>query len=212
MIPEFLKPPTDNLYKFMTIVGLILFLISISYPPWLYHRSQMAVFDAERDAELLQLERDDLNEKYRRVVEAINRETDEYNAQSDRIKELTKQTRDDKLSAKQRTAMTQEIAEMHAKNDANEKQRNSLNQVADEAADKVKKNDVELKYKLRINIWESWYGRIAMLVCLLGSVVGLIIGRKGFNLWSLRVQVYQDAILIKEAEVIENPQKKPEGS
>ena len=34
---------------------------------------------------------------------------------------------------------------------------------------------------------------------LIGAVVGLLLGILGFNAWSLRVEVYHDAILRKQA-------------
>lgn len=207
MIPEFLKPPTDNLYKFITICGLVLFLISITYPPWLYHRSAMASLSAESDSEMLQLEIKDLNRKRDQFIAAIKKETAESETQGARVKELTEQVSDGKLSAKERDKINKEVEDMNSKHEASRKESQRLSQLEDDAIDKVQRAAVELEYKVRINLWENRYGKVALIFCMVGSAIGLLIGRKGFNLWSLRVQVHQDAILRKQAEAFEPHEK-----
>ncbi len=53
---EFLKPPTDSLYKFLALSGLILFLVSITWPPWLLNKLVLSQYEVERDQQILKAE------------------------------------------------------------------------------------------------------------------------------------------------------------
>jgi hypothetical protein len=53
---DFLKPPTDNLYKFVPIPGLLLVLVSLTYPPWLSYRLNISIYELEKDTKILELE------------------------------------------------------------------------------------------------------------------------------------------------------------
>jgi len=201
VIGDFLKPPTDNLYKFMCIVGLILFLVSVTYPPWLLHRSTLALLEAQRDSELLQLEADDETNKHQAFMKQAKDEIAEGDVQISRLKAISEQGQNkSRLSTSERTAINREIEAMEAKHLQSIQKREELYKAAQDAALEVQKHSAALRYKTRIITWESWYGRIAMVLCIAGLILGAVLGRKGFNLWSLRVQVYQDAILKKQAE------------
>src|ERR1041384_7117063 len=38
---DLIKPPTDNLYKFAAIFGLVLIVVGFVFPPWLFYRSSL---------------------------------------------------------------------------------------------------------------------------------------------------------------------------
>ena len=73
-----------------------------------------------------------------------------------------------------------------------------------------RKKLIEVKYKNEAALWESRSGKVISILALIGAAVGLFIGRKGFNLWSLRVQVFQDAILRKQAALESEGKEEPE--
>src|SRR6185295_11203044 len=43
---DLIKPPTDNLYKFAAIFGLVLFVVGFVFPPWLFHQSGLELLKA----------------------------------------------------------------------------------------------------------------------------------------------------------------------
>ena len=53
---DFLKPPTDNLYKFLAMSGLLLLLVSQTYPPCLYYRLNISMYELEKDQKTIGLE------------------------------------------------------------------------------------------------------------------------------------------------------------
>jgi len=62
-----------------------------------------------------------------------------------------------------------------------------------------RKDLIAIKYKVEATIWDTRSAWAIAILALFTSVGGVLLGVKGFNLWSLRVQVYQDAILRKQA-------------
>ena len=201
MIGDFLKPPTDNLYKFMCICGLILFLVSLTYPPWLLHRTTLASYDAQRDSELLDLELEE-SKRREKAFETQLAEEDKENPRIDaKIAAANEQLKRKRLSPSERSNILAELKEMLPALDERAKRRTALLNAFKETSTNIQTKSVELRYKTRIVLLELWLSRCALIMCVIGCLLGLLIGRKGFNLWSLRVQVYQDAILKKQAAI-----------
>ena len=208
---EFLKPPTDNLYKFMCICGLILFLVSATYPFVLAHRLAMAYYDAKRDYDLLDIDREAQEEKGEALKEEIDRQLSEQPIVEAKLSNLEQQIGDgSKLTPKQGSRIAAELEQQRAQLDENRKKVNELRNAAFTASRDVRKKSVELRYKLRVTLREGAAAITVATLGLIGSIAGLALCFFGFNLWSLRVQVYQDAILRKQAEAIEpNDPSKP---
>jgi len=201
VIGDFLKPPTDNLYKFMCICGLILFLVSLTYPPWLLHRTTLASYDAQRDSELLDLELEE-SKRREKAFETQLAEEDKENPRIDaKIAAANEQLKRKRLSPSERSNILAELKEMLPALDERAKRRTALLNAFKETSTNIQTKSVELRYKTRIVLLELWLSRCALIMCVIGCLLGLLIGRKGFNLWSLRVQVYQDAILKKQAAI-----------
>lgn len=58
---DILKPPTDNLYKFIAISGLLIFLASFIFPQILYKDYAMKFAEIEGDLRVMQKQLDTLN-------------------------------------------------------------------------------------------------------------------------------------------------------
>lgn len=186
----------------MTIFGLILFLVSVSYPPWLYQRSALATFENQKDAELLKLESEAVTAKHEKYLKALQATTQQYSALGLRIREFTSDLgKRPKLTKSEVERRDHELEDLNAKSLEKERESDQLKELAADAQNQLGKANVELRYKVERVIWETRFGQIALLLCMLGVVAGGIIARKGFNLWSLRVQVYQDAILRSQASL-----------
>jgi hypothetical protein len=201
VIGDLLKPPTDNLYKFMCICGLILFLISSTYPPWLVHRTTLASYEAERDSQLLDLDLAESKRRSKAFQDEIAKEDEENLAIDAKLESAQERFNSKQLSRSERESILAELQRMKTALSERRKKRTELLNAFTELAANIQAKNVELHYKTRVILWEIWYGRVAIILCLLGCALGLMLGRKGFNLWSLRVQVYQDAILKKQAGV-----------
>jgi hypothetical protein len=87
--------------------------------------------------------------------------------------------------------------------DEKKKREFELRRSLDEVSNNALRKSIENDYKLKIVEWESRNGKLLMVLCLGGLVAGAVIAGRGLILWSLRVQVFQDAILKKQAEATE---------
>jgi hypothetical protein len=58
----------------MTMFGLILFLISVTYPPWLVHTTTLAIYEARRDHEILKMEVAEANKQEEKLNQELDRQ------------------------------------------------------------------------------------------------------------------------------------------
>lgn len=185
----------------MTISGLLLVLISVTYPPWLLHKSRLALYDAERDSELLELDLKAEEDQYKEIGFILERlDTDREQAE-DKMEILKNQIKPN-MSPSEKAAIRAELDHITSLVDGVDKELATVGKTRNEAARNVDKKRIELRYKLKVSLWENRTGQVFLVLCLLGAAAGMLIGVKGFNDWSLRVQVHQDAILRNQAMVV----------
>jgi hypothetical protein len=202
VIGDFLKPPTDNLYKFITISGLVLQLIFLLFIPWNVHRVIVASTEEESTFEILKI--DAIEEK---------RATDEYHteralwqnaqvAKDDKINALQDQVDNNShLSRSDRAAILSEIQQMTAERYQRYRIARDLYIAANTSYIDALKRQAELRAKARSSRLERKLGIIVSVVLLFSFVVGSALTIKGFSLWFYRVQVFQDAILRQQAKI-----------
>jgi cell division protein FtsB len=206
VISDFLKAPTDNLYKFMCITGLILLLVSATYPPWVANKLTLASYENERDYELLKIDVEDFTRRsgdLHRKYESLHAEHRDLSQQLDNLEEKIKESKAHP-SRKKDDAVVAEIIrlkEIQSQLEEKGRQLEEASQADRETSSALQKKSIELIYKSKAILWQSRTAKIMFLLALLGAIAGVIIGRLGFNAWSLRVQVYQDAILKKQADL-----------
>lgn len=82
--------PTDNLYKFMSIVGMIIFLFAITVPEWFRRKNTFQAFEIRRDHEINKI----LNEE-------IGREIEESKAELNALKETPIGSKTDPINIKE---------------------------------------------------------------------------------------------------------------
>lgn len=92
------------------------------------------------------------------------------------------------------------LKEVKAKLDAKSQQLIEKALARTETAVTERKKLVEIRYKTEAALWDSRTGLAMCIIALATGLIGFWFFRKGFNFWSTRVQVYQDAILKKQAE------------
>jgi biopolymer transport protein ExbB/TolQ len=73
---EKVSPPTDNLYKFLAISGLLLLILSVIYPYWISYRVMQQANEFFRDLRLLELE----NKQLSKLSEEIKSKGEELKA------------------------------------------------------------------------------------------------------------------------------------
>jgi hypothetical protein len=183
---NFPQLPTDNLYKFMALVGVIVLLSSFVFPS--YH-----MFEIERQQVIARAEFEVLKAKN----DLLNSESAELDLEREHLKldmERAKKGKASQESSKEIESRSQNLRDRYAEIRA---KRHDI--LANSALIGGKLEEIE-----RLLKWMGHY-IVAMAV---GGLVGVLLISSGFRLWYDRVQVYQDALLRKQ--VNENSAKSEE--
>ena len=184
---DFLKPPTDNLYKFQALAGLLIILISLVYPLWFFHKATLGYLAAENEEAQLTIQRrftlarQDMLTKRKTAIAA---ERDDLRKRIDQLKTQATTTDLDKLTAQ----LKESIRSGEALEDA-----------AHELALSLDLKQREMEYQRHVNDTERIISRAMIGVAIIGLGIGLFYTSTGFRRWDERVQVYQDTILKKQA-------------
>lgn len=185
---EFLKPPTDNLYKFISISGVVLLVLSIVYPSYLYVEAQRYIFEATRTLDLMNLE----DKKYEASVERVNQAGGLLERANKRVDELNTLLDEKPLNDAARQHLTNELMSLH---DLLVKEQT----IEEEAKSNAAKIKVEVEHNVRLSKYYYGWSTALIRAAIVGSLLGIILTSIGFRLWYVRVQKYQDILLTKQA-------------
>ncbi|MGH9549751.1 MAG: hypothetical protein ACRD3W_10270, partial [Terriglobales bacterium] len=232
MTPVFPTLPTDNLYKFLALFGLVILVFGIAFPEEKLARSLARLEEAQKAGQIAHIR---IHRKTIQAQEALNQIKDK-SAELNRINKLLKDA-ETTLEAKRKSLSEQANQQIKQRNltlkaaKETEAQVESLNpelhaldekvrQYVDdvrkytEAIQPIRVRAAELEDEIAIEDVNSkafteeikGFGRRIILwdVVTFGSIiVGFVLMIFGFGQWHKKVQVYQDAILRKQAGDIE---------
>jgi hypothetical protein len=191
---DLVKPPTDNLYKFIALAGLVLVVLGVIYAPWLFYRSTWETLKLEQlNAEL---------KVHRKFAEE---------------RQKTLDARKQQLEA-ERDTLKKRIAELVFVNDKNnnpaasaeidrlETRVRETNAAADALADAEHEKNLSLELKeaqaehqRTVEVNERENTRLIMKIGIPLAIAGLGVSVLGFRLWYKRITIFQDAIVVIEA-------------
>lgn len=192
------KLPTDNLYKFQALAGLTLILVSLIYPPWLYHQSILGYLEAKKDEKELQAQKEYVQNRLKLLQARIDAGVDDPAQLKNRIDDLERQLT--LTSETNRQALASEIDGLRKRWQESLQNREALIDASNELALNLRSRADELAHQESVSETEQWIARKTIYGGLILLVVGSAITYDGFRKWNLRVQMFQDAILKKEAE------------
>lgn len=192
---ETLKPPTDTLYKFLAISGLLVFLTSLTFPIWMIQKLDALQVEHLRDLDILNLDAKTWEEAFEEVKKASE--------EHDRAHKQVEVTFDNFMKSKSRASYAAVQRALTASKAAYEEFQ-AKSRDFEEKVLKWRKQHVEVDYKGNLfEITEKGTERM-LTFCLLGIVVGLVMTISGFVLWYKRTQKLEDLILRKKAEINES--------
>jgi hypothetical protein len=195
---DVLKPPTDNLYKFLALTGLLLLIISVVLPGYALFSLELKRLEALKELNLTkaEIEKSKIlqseSESAKHLVDAAN------------LQVQAAQLRGESLTKKKHLSR-QELKELKQRVDEVEKAMNNLRdatktfQSKSEALGKqvaiVELRTVDNEYQGEV--LESINLALFFLKFLLfvGIIAGGLIAMVGFGLWYRKVQVFEDIIL-----------------
>ena len=200
--------PTDNLYKFMALSGLVLFIISTIYPTYYIDNLTSEVYETGTEIGLFKIELKMVDEKIKDVghdVEQLRKRVDRYNLDGDTAKPMIDI---DKILQKIKNAEYRDYLKFKYtyQSDIFPEVR-----MAKEVDKKIKENDIlrydgekrlyligrknqliEIKNKKIENMLWKWY-----FIQTIGGLLSIF----GFWLWYFRVQRLLDIKLKKETSI-----------
>lgn len=186
---DLIKPPTDNLYKFAALFGLVLFVVGFVFPPWLFYQSSLEY--------LKSLAGDDELAVHKKFTEERNNILE---ARKEQVKlELDNlQKRLDNL-ASSKSNVSDEINRLESAIKDAKKQAETLEDTALESKLNLELKTAQARQQRTLGVNETRNSRLVMVVGWVIAFIGLLIAFAGFIIWYKRVQVRQDEILEMEA-------------
>ena len=181
-------PPTDNLYKFLAVSGVVLVIAGFYFPPVFFRQTGMEYLEQLRGSKELEVREEFAKERLDTLTLREQQTLDEKNKLQKRLDGLKSPSNSTEINK----------LEDQVKEDNRE-----IQSIADSA------------YELRLNLalrraqinYEETVGvnqrRISRLVLLIGWVMGLVGAATaiiGFRRWYRRLQMFQDRLVSKQSE------------
>ena len=196
---DLIKPPTDNLYKFQALVGLLLVLVSITYPVWLYHQALLLYFAARNEESQLQIQAEYVQERQNLLQSQISSMLDDPDQLKKLIDDLENQRRLTAPSPK-RDALSSEIEHLRKRWQDSFQSRTALVEESQKLMSDLRSKTEQLAHQKSVSKTELRMSRFMIVIGVVGFVLGVIITLHGFSKWRKLVQVYEDKILKREAD------------
>lgn len=199
---DLLKPPTDNLYKFIALTGLLLLIISVVLPAYAIVTMEMKRLDVVRE---LNKTSATLDEAKNLGVEAEAATHDAHAASSlvdaavARYKAMPKSKHPSRQEATERLRRLDEIeAATQRLRDASQKLQSKTEELGRKTAEAQTRN-IETDYQNELLETINLGFIVSKILLLIGSLVGIVLALLGFILWYRKVQVFEDRVLQKTA-------------
>ncbi len=171
-----LTPPTDNLYKFMAIGGMVLAVFCFVYPMSQLRTEQERIMASMHDTALLKAK-----------ASAKGREADSYKAEREDLNADLKRDQADPIKIKE---IEGNIRELLVKED----------QATNEQTELLENSTADGEYILRQETAHLKFFWFEISLMYGSAFVGALMSFAGFHYWYVNVQTYQDFLLKKEAE------------
>lgn len=188
---DLIKPPTDNLYKFVAIFGLILIVVGFIFPPTLFYRSSLELLKSVAGEDELEAHQKFAVERNRIFNERKMQVAAERNKLQQRL---------DNLDQSQRNAsVSSEIDKLEAAIKEARKEAESLEDASHEFNLNLELKKAQAKQQKTFSTNETGNSRFVMVIGWILGIIGLLLAFVGFIMWYKRVAVFQDKILKKQA-------------
>jgi hypothetical protein len=208
---DFLKPPTDNLYKFLAMSGLLLLLVCQTYPPWLSYRLSISMFELDKDIKVEELEikaEETRGKDFKAELDVSQADADDLLKESENLKRLVESQ---PSHAQKRRLVKERVGPLEKKSRLLQARVEEIKKGFPEkraaftaSSDAIAQKLIEVEYKHDLIKWELRQLKLLGWVANFGAGLGALMATWGFRLWYRRVQVYQDAILRKQAAALES--------
>ena len=186
---DLLKPPTDNLYKFAALFGLVLIVVGLFFPPWIFYRSSLEYLKSLAGE-------DDLT-AYKKFTEARSRTLD---ARTQQAKDELDQIQKQRDSLKTNPIGSTETERLESAIRDAKKRVETLEDASQESTLNLELKTAQAKQQRTFSVNESRNARFLMYLGWSLAGIGGLFSLVGFGFWYCKVQRHLDYILKKEAK------------
>jgi len=199
---DLLKPPTDNLYKFIALTGLLVLIISLVLPAYALVTLEMKRLEVVKELNLTSAALDEAK-TLADETEAATREADAANAQIDgalaRYKAMPKSKHPSRQEITERLRRLDEIeAATKDLREASQKLQSKTDEIGKKTAEAHNRSintDYHNEVLETINVG-FFFSKILLII---GLLSGIVVALFGFVLWYRKVQIFEDQVLKKAA-------------
>lgn len=182
------QPPTDNLYKFMAVGGIVLIVAGVLGPPVFFQQTGMEYLAQLRGSEELRVQEKFTNEQ----LETLKLREQQAKDQKDKLQK--------RLEALKAPPNSSEVEKLEGRiKEAN----HEIESIADSAHDlslNLELKRAQTNYEETVSVNRLAMSRLFVLVGWVAGIVGAGISIIGFRRWYKRLQKFQDQVVAKEAE------------
>ena len=197
---DFLKPPTDNLYKFIALTGLLLLVVSVALPAYALYALEIKRLEAKHEVNIAKADIESAN-LFKVLLDASQKSADSAGKGADAARanvdaarlyrgpDKAKRMEDAKNQLLKSTTQLQEASADFGKK-TEEFHRQAVLLVR-----QTQESEYQTDVLETINL-AAFYSKFLLFA---GVAVGLSLSVLGFILWYRKVQVFEDRVLERAA-------------
>lgn len=180
-------PPTDNLYKFLALFGLVL-IVAFIFPLVFFHKTGMDYLEQLRRSK-------EFNEHEQSVKQRLEALKFRQQQSQDRRSVLQK-----RLETMNSASNSTEVDKLEGLIKEVNREIESIDDSYNELSLNLALRRAQITYEETVNFNLRRDSRVYLYAGLFGVVVGSALSFFGFRLWYRKLQMYLDQIVKKEAE------------
>lgn len=199
---DFLKPPTDNLYKFIALSGLLLLIVSLIAPGYALVNLEWRRLAAVRELNMTRAEIEQSKamrleiDSAKSLVDAALKEAEAAGLESD----LANREKTPSKKLKALKAAVEKISKANSNlSDAQKHLHEKMDPYAKLAED-INMRTIDNEYQGEVLESVGQMETLSEILGVIGGLIGTMVSIGGFALWYRKVQVFQDRILARGAK------------
>jgi hypothetical protein len=199
---DVLKPPTDNLYKFIALTGLLILTLSLVLPGYVLVTLEMKRLEVVRELNITSAALDEAKSLQIEAEAATHRAEAaslQVDAAQSRYKAIAKSKNPSRRELTERLKRLDDVeAATESVRDATKTLQSKTEELGKKVAE-AKARSIDTEYQNDVLETINLGFGLAKLLLLIGLVVGVFIALSGFALWYRKVQVFEDQVLQRAA-------------
>jgi hypothetical protein len=200
---DVLKPPTDNLYKFIALTGLLVLIVSVVLQAYALVTMEMKRLEVVRELNKTNAtlsEAKGLGEEPEGAKHDANAASVKLDAAVARYKAMPKSKHPSRQEATEQLRRLDEIeAASQRLRDASKELQSKAEELGRKTAE-AHTRSIETEYQNEVLETINLGFVLSKILLLIGSLVGIVIALLGFVLWYRKVQLFEERVIRKNCQ------------